>query len=611
MNIHFMNRIRLTWKKKLKISAKFFLLFSIVSAVAVGSIALFFSLYFSRILVDREIASFKALTNSFLNQTENEIRIMDETSTNILYSGMVQDKFTHYLDVENGRNEIFSDLIDIFVAINGASFQLPMISVYSNAGEKVSMGAYSMRERVDISSLPWLPEVEEHGYRKYISEPYTSSAMQSSKTVTPYYMSLYRKMRSQQGDDIGYIETAQYAKDIFKSITSYEKLQSNDLRVLVFNEKGELIFPYENEGISPELQDYYYSLASQGENPEVFTNPFTGNREMLYGESSSYTGWTYLCIQDTQTVLAPVHTVSRILLLATLLILLFATLVSYHLSRSITRPIRDLLQKIDTTNLETLSGEKKHLDSSYNEFDELNDAFHEMSTNLKRSMDDLLHSRQREMESRFLTLQAQINPHFYYNSLSSIIALAEAGKNEEAVRFCRNLSQIMRYAAQRDLSTVSLETELSYAEKYLYCMKVRYQSSLSYSIDVDPDLYHIPVPRLIIQPLVENAIKHGTDCSPPWRITIEGKRTADGWRLRVCDSGKGFTAQSLRELDQKMERWNADASEYPVRKKEGGLGLINVYARWRIYCGELYHFSIENSEKGACIIIGQNRGEET
>ena len=84
----------------------------------------------------------------------------------------------------------------------------------------------------------------------------------------------------------------------------------------------------------------------------------------------------------------------------------------------------------------------------------------------------------------------------------------------------RNLSRIMRYISNTSETTVTLREELDYVRKYLYCMKVRYQSSLNYSIDVDESLLDQPVPKLIIQPIVENAIKYGSDCEPPWTITI-------------------------------------------------------------------------------------------
>ncbi len=595
--------------RKLKLSVKFFLFFLLVSLVSLGSMAIFSSAYFSHILVEREVSSFKALTSSFLSQTENEIQVMDDVSINILYSNLVQDNFTRFLDSESDRHEMFSNLISIFGAFNGANVALPVISVYSNEGEKVSIGAYSTMETVDMDTLPWIEGVGEHRFRKYISLPYASTMMQSSRSVSHYYISLYRMMRDQHGSDIGYIETAQYAEDVFSSILTYRKRMDPDLTVLVFDGEGELIFPFYQIQVDEDLQEHYYRTAVGHEEAREVKNPITGSMELIFGESSGYTGWTYICVQDTDAVLAPVHNASMILMAATLLILLIVTGISYYLSRSVTSPIRDLLKTIDTTNIETLSGEKRHLDSSYNEFDELNDAFHDMSANLKQSMDELIYARQREMESRFLTLQAQINPHFYYNSLSSIIALSESGKSDEVVQFCTNLSRIMRYAAQRRPSIVTLATEIEYAEKYLYCMKVRYQKSLNYTIEVDESLKETPVPRLVIQPLVENAIKYGTDCAPPWTISIRAERQDDGWVIRVCDSGKGFSSEALSEIEGKMAAWNLETRIPADPAAEGGLGLINVYARWRIFCESSFYFHIDSTETGSCVTLGR-RGKE-
>ena len=131
------------------------------------------------------------------------------------------------------------------------------------------------------------------------------------------------------------------------------------------------------------------------------------------------------------------------------------------------------------------------------------------------SLNELIDSRQQELKSRTLALQSQTNPHFYYNTLSCIIVLAENRKNDEVVTLCKNLTQIMRYITDHSSQSVPLREEMEYVEKYLYCMKVRYQSSLNCNLSIDERLLDLSVPKLIIQPLVENAIKYGTDCIPP------------------------------------------------------------------------------------------------
>ena len=106
----------------------------------------------------------------------------------------------------------------------------------------------------------------------------------------------------------------------------------------------------------------------------------------------------------------------------------------------------------------------------------------------------------------------------------------------------------MRYITNTTETTVTLKDELDYVQKYLYCMKVRYQSSLNYSIHVDESLLSQPVPKLIIQPIVENAIRYGSNCAPPWNISITSMVTEGSWQIEVTDSGPGFTEEAKERI---------------------------------------------------------------
>ncbi len=589
---------------KLNVSVKFFLMFFLFAAVTIGGYSFYLSHYFSRVLIEREFTSFKALSTSFLSQTESSLHVMDDISINIFYSNLIQDSFDRYVGEYPENRDSYERLLDLFIALNGANLTLPFIAVYSNEGDKIGMGNYTTREKVDLTALPWVNKAREANYHKYLSRPYESNMMQSSQRVSPYYISLYREFCDEGGRAKGFIETAQYADKVFEGITAYRKRTPGELKVYVFNEEGDQLYPYGTGPIDRMTGIYYLDLGCRAASPEAYRNPYTGERELLHGQKSSYTGWTYVCVQDLDSVLLSVRDVSRPLFFVTMIVMTIIIFISWYLSSSITRPIRELLGRIHATSIDTLSSEKNRLNSSYNEFDELNDAFYSMNEKIKRSMDELLHSRQRESESRYLALQSQINPHFYYNSLSSIIALTEAGRQEDVVRFCTNLSRIMRYVAAPEPKTVPLRDEIEYAEKYLFCMKVRYQSSLTYRIGMDEELLDEPIPKLIIQPLIENALKHGTDCPPPWHIEIGGEKSPEGWIIRVSDNGRGFP----REILERINRPGGGSGE--GADGEGGLGLPNVCARWRIFAGDRYYFRAENREPGCSVTLGMTGKEK-
>ena len=186
------------------------------------------------------------------------------------------------------------------------------------------------------------------------------------------------------------------------------------------------------------------------------------------------------------------------------------------------------------------------------------------------------------------------------NTLSSIIVLAENGDSETVVKMCRNLSRIMRYITNTTETTVTLKDELDYVQKYLYCMKVRYQSSLNYSIHVDESLLSQPVPKLIIQPIVENAIRYGSNCAPPWNISITSMVTEGSWQIEVTDSGPGFTEEAKERITANIMK----AIQNPglPELKINGLGTINVYLRWKIFCKGDIIFRYGNTAEGHGIV---------
>jgi two-component system sensor histidine kinase YesM len=336
-------------------------------------------------------------------------------------------------------------------------------------------------------------------------------------------------------------------------------------------------------------------------NHTILANPETSVRELVAYQKSPYTDWTYITVMPEETILKPVQNLFRMLLWVVVLFIAISVAISFYMSLSLTKPIHKLRNIIYKTELDTLGiHNDSSLDTSIDELEELNQAFQNMSTKLKNSMNELIYTRQQEMRSRNMALQSQINPHFYYNSLSSIIILAENGRCEDVVTLCRSLGSIMRYIAKDSENTVTLGEEIDYIKKYLYCMKIRYQSSLNYHINIDESLLDIKIPKLIIQPLVENAIKYGTDCTPPWDIYIKSTVSDDYWRIDVIDSGNGFPDEIIETLNEKIN--NAKNHIGIPNIEIDGMGLVNVYSRWKLHCGNNIIFTFGNMEKGGGIV---------
>lgn len=231
--------------------------------------------------------------------------------------------------------------------------------------------------------------------------------------------------------------------------------------------------------------------------------------------------------------------------------------------------------------------------------------FNDMTVEIGRLVDRIKEEQAniRAMESRLL--QAQINPHFLYNTLDTIVWLAEAGQNEEVVRMTGRLSEFFRTTLSQGRDFITLEEERRHVESYLQIQQFRYQDIMTYEMHMDPDILEYTVPKLTLQPLVENALYHGIkNKRGGGKILIEGKRRGNRIILKVIDDGKGMTEQELAEL----RRYIAGCGE----TSQKGFGLGNVNQRIHRYYGEEYGIFFESEEnKGtdAVIIIPAKKSE--
>lgn len=591
--------------KKRSVQTQFFFSHAVIALACIVTLSCFVYNYVGDILMERETSVLLSLTDNLLTNTDSALSTLEDVSLNFSYTQQINPSCVPYVSFDEiaSVNDALLDLKDAYIAINGIDYKVLQLNTYDLAGNKLSVGSYYVYSSVALSSLDWVAPTMVNSGTKYISTPYESSEVSSSSTALLSYISMYHVLYDSFGRHIGYVESVQTSKKIFQSVISQVN-SSSDIQVYVLNSDGALMYPYQD--VSEEtlsLSEFYYQSQSETESFANVVNPMTQEKELTTYAQSTYSGFTLICVQAEETILAPIKAFIQLLSVLTFGILCFVFGASYVMSRNLTRPIRQLLSVIHDTQLNTLGeSQQMPLEPSCNELVQLNDAFYDMSVNLKNSMDIHLEMQQQELKSRSLALQSQINPHFYYNSLTSIIILAENQQNTDLIHFVKSLTSMMRYVTAGSMQVVPLRDEISYLEKYLYCMKIRYQSTLHYSVDIDPSLLERTVPKLIIQPLIENAIKYGMNCAPPWHIRIYSEILEDKWFIHVEDTGSGFLPEVLEKLHKRMEE-----SIKTIGLPEmhiNGMGLLNVYLRWSLFAPDNV-FVFENTPQGgARVSIG-------
>ncbi len=266
-------------------------------------------------------------------------------------------------------------------------------------------------------------------------------------------------------------------------------------------------------------------------------------------------------------------------------ILLLIVILSYHIPISITRPIRRLSEVIEQVAKGDLSVRSDVHSGA--EVALLSDSMNIMIDRINELLEQVTKEQIRLRKAEFELLQAQINPHFLYNTLDAIIWLAECGEQEKVVSMVGNLSEFFRTSLNQGKDIISIKEELQHVRSYLEIQQVRYRDILEYDISVPKELDKFLIPKITIQPLVENALYHGIKNKRGMgHIRITGKKEEDYFILQIEDNGIGISEERLIQVRNKIQNKMANVNEI--------FGLYNVNERIRLNFGEKYGISIES-----------------
>ncbi len=261
-------------------------------------------------------------------------------------------------------------------------------------------------------------------------------------------------------------------------------------------------------------------------------------------------------------------------------------IVTKKISDSIARPIEELCKTTELVAEGDFS--TRAADTTGDEVVQLTESFNRMIGKIGKLVDDVKMEQLKLRDAELRVLQAQINPHFLYNTLDTIVWLAEDGKNDEVVKMVSALSDFFRGVLRKGRDTVSLAEEKQLIISYLDIQKYRYSDILSYEIDIPEEFYHYQILKLTLQPLVENALYHGIKCKRSMgRIHVSAERAGESLILKVSDDGVGMDALQLQQLRDSL-------SSVPQHMDQSGFGIINVAERIKLYYGADYGLDIDS-----------------
>lgn len=519
----------------------------------------------------------------------------------MMNSRLIQD-FGTFSDDKANDNYYGDHIVDHINAvsaladINGIQRIATRISVFNRYGDYVSSGvmpqskAYAddvLRSHMDLDEI--ISRLVLNDGHIYVEGPHPD--YWNSK-VGYEMISLYCPLGNKIQDDMyGIIEIQQ---DFQKLVKTLLPGLDQDMAVLLFDSLGRCIFNSMESICPPEYYDFYYSQASK--NPDSrygFCRIKVGNRaqeQYLSAGISETSGWMAVMVRNKSSIVNVIQDIQKVIILAIFVFMVLSAYMAYRISLKMTRPINDMIvsaQSISWSNLDmkTLEGNDE------NEIMALNNTFKETLKRLSKSM-------QLELGARLNALQSQMNPHFLYNTLSVISASAD--QQEKVERMCSRLSDMLRYSTvYEEESNSTLEDEVRHTENYLELMKDRYEENLIYNIEEAGELERVKVPRVILQPIVENCFKHGFgENGFPWIIHVAVTASHGHWRIHVRNNGRPFQEKDLTELNEKVEGFLKGE-----QKKISGIGLTNTIIRLRLLYEEQVEYEIYTGNDGYTYVV--------
>ena len=270
---------------------------------------------------------------------------------------------------------------------------------------------------------------------------------------------------------------------------------------------------------------------------------------------------------------------------AVILLLIIALVRTGSETRKLTASIHTAIYSLEETVRRIAEGNFSDRVRGMNvaELKELSEQINQMADRLEMLIDQVRQKQDNLSKAELRTLQAQINPHFLYNTLDTIVWQAESGKGEEVVELTRNLSDFFRISLSAGADWIPVTQELKHVSAYLSIQKIRYRDILDYEVEMPDNLEEIYMLKLLLQPLVENALYHGIkNKRGGGKITIRVSRQNRILTFVVADTGRGMSPEQLRQVEE-MLREETPTAQPALEPGHTGFGLRNVDTRIRLY----------------------------
>lgn len=522
----------------------------------------------------------------------NTLQAMDQVSERLSDSiGQVEDVLREVADGMEDRGRADSRQFDSSLRLSaGAMENLSALLLLDEYGNPVlGLPSAESKKTCRLTSMDWFNQARTAGLGETVfSRPHVQNLYPGEY---PWVVSVTRKVRYWQ-DDLPHTGILmadmrlEPLEDICRSVT----LGDNGY-LYILDDSGNIIYHPEQKLMSLELisEENILSEDTQSE-----------DQSMVLAQTIEGTNWK-LTASVTSDDVAKYSTafISRVTWVV-IALMAGVLLVALWLSMRIVQPLTDIqvsMQRIERN----LDDNRMSLpEEGFAEYASLAHSYNVMLRRIRGLMQETVDRQEQLRRMEIGALQEQINPHFLYNTLDSIVRVMETGRTPEAIEMVQALAKLFRLSINNGDYFLTVEQEMDYARNYLTIQQVRYKKRFKYELYMDESIKDLPCPKIILQPLIENSLKHGMSDMPGCTLIVRARQEGYNIVLSVEDDGLGIPPEKLKKLQEMLR----DDSNIMVKKSRYGIGLRNTNRRIKLLYGSDYGLTIESEvEERTCVTI--------
>lgn len=534
-----------------------------------------------RVTQDSVVENSTEYTRQLVDQVntdiDNYISYMENLATLLATNMDVREYLSNHTIDEDQKQLLNSRITTLFNTLFNMRNDIYNIVIYGENGRSIiNKGNDEINPFVKVKTTDWYQKAVEAKGKRVLSSSHVQNLIRDDYK---WVVTLSKAVQVKDSDkilgvamvDLNYSSITTLCQNVYMGKMGY---------VFLIDESGDVIYHPKQQMVYTGIKREKIAEILSSKNDYFITE--LDNEKILYTMSTSpKTNWTVVGVANIDELFTKEEETRRNYLICAFLLNAVAILCAVIYSNKLTKPLTRLKDSMKEVEHGNFSGIELAQTYDASEISTLTRAYHIMINKIQNLMLGQLQAQREKRNLEIKALQSQINPHFLYNTLDSIIWMAESGKTNEVVTMTSSLSKLLRLNISIEDELVTVDTEIKSLISYLTIQKMRYQDQLNYEIEVPSSIYHYPIVKLTLQPLVENAIYHGIKYKEGMgTIIIRAWEESENIYFQIIDDGIGMDEETLEHTFDKKEK----------SARQNGIAIENVKRRLELYYGNEYQF---------------------